>query len=516
MTDMSHAPVIRAAAKGSVGLRRSARYNGLKPQSSEDLLLATEQRHVARAAALAALGALVLLTLDVAVQVRGLETLSIFTTAASFVAVTALLALAARRPSIVLAAALLSAAVQTTFVAFWLSGPSPPPAALILIEVKTALVLTAPIFLIGRWREVPPAIRSAILPFLLVAALAALQALRLAGGPSATFAYLRNFAAPGLILLLIALSSRRRDVRALDGTLLFLAWALTVATCAQLLAGQARWDSWIHLDNLMRIKGPLSTVTDFFGVRVPRIRSLVGEPINASYTFAALTWWAILRRRPFLAAILAMQNFGTFAKGGMIVSIVALVWVLATARGRKRGAILAGAIIIGTLPMLAAYGALSGVGSAYQVLIDPLAYSTGTNSAMTHAAGLILGLRSSVVNPQGAGTGAGGNFSNIFSPAGNTDDWISTGSESAVGVIAYQLGIIGLLLLAWAVRALVKYGSRLNSLNARIGTGLFVGWVAAGVFQENSFGPQAALPVLTVVGLGLFTNSSHRAESLHE
>jgi hypothetical protein len=125
----------------------------------------------------------------------------------------------------------------------------------------------------------------------------------------------------------------------------------------------------------------------------------------------------------------------------------------------------------------------------------------GNNTAFTHASGLLLGIRAAITNPMGSGLGVGGNFGQIFTNS-SRGDWISSGSESGIGVLAFQLGIPGLLLvLVFVFKSLTANLIEIQSNNVKnpsiskmtFGASLLFGWYCASLFSENAFGPQSAL-----------------------
>lgn len=421
-------------------------------------------------------------------------------------------------PLVILGAALVAAAVQTTFVGFWLpDAAEASPSALLLIELKTWLLWTTAILLCGRHlrQKIDKALWRVIIPFLWLGALALIEVGRHGGSITAAIAYVRNFSAPGLALALAAMAvGRVRTVVALDKIFGFLAVLLLAGAAAQIAIGDSAWDVHVlHLSALETVKGPLSSATDFFGHTVSRMRSLLGEPIDASYTFAALTCWALIRRSYVLGAFLLVANILTFAKGGLTVTLIAAVWFSCQRVKRvRRPLVLAAVAVSAMIPLFIWYGSASGISGSASVFTNPLAYASGTNSAFAHVSGLVLGVTSVVHHPLGFGTGAGGNFSSLFA-TGPSAQWISSGSESAVGVLAYQLGLPGLALLSiGATRLVTTYGTA-KGRGPQIAVGMFIGWMAASLFQENSFGPQAALPVLTVIVWGLLQGREARNEA---
>lgn len=154
--------------------------------------------------------------------------------------------------------------------------------------------------------------------------------------------------------------------------------------------------------------------------------------------------------------------------------------------------------------------ALSVLGLAGLVAALPLVADQGKGSFRVHLEGLRAGLTATADKPLGHGLGVGGNWGSILG-TGSTDT--TTGSESAIGAIGYQLGIPGLALtligLVSMALAFVR-GVRGAALNgeAPLGLALLLPTIALLLFQENSISVSAAFPLWVAIGAALA--STHR------
>jgi hypothetical protein len=284
---------------------------------------------------------------------------------------------------------------------------------------------------------------------------------------------------------------------------------LLLGIILEIALGRDTWWILLNLDKLESIKGPYSTTTDFFGFTVLRLRSFVGEPINTSYMLGTLAAWHFYKRKTGLALILSVTVFFTFAKSGIILLLMSLAWfLLCTKRTiRKIGWFTLGAMI-SPIPLFALYVNASDNVHVLDFVKNPLNFFLGNNTAFTHASGLILGIKAAFTNPLGAGLGVGGNFGQIFTSSKRIE-WISSGSESGIGVIAFQLGLPGLLLvLAFVFKVLSKNLELATSpeispsemRRKTFGASLLLGWFSASLFSENAFGPQSAIiPIICFV-----------------
>jgi hypothetical protein len=135
-----------------------------------------------------------------------------------------------------------------------------------------------------------------------------------------------------------------------------------------------------------------------------------------------------------------------------------------------------------------------------------------------HVIGFIGGLNGFLKNPLGHGIGAGGNLSMDMSSInwtqsqhlGETDVAV----ESAIGVLLYQMGIGGILLLgllAWVALRLwrlhMRSGDRLAAVTA---LGLLT-MAVNGIFQEEALFAPLALGLLACIA-GMLLGRAHRGE----
>jgi hypothetical protein len=246
------------------------------------------------------------------------------------------------------------------------------------------------------------------------------------------------------------------------------------------------------------IRGYLDTmVVDFLntpmladlGLRFYRIVGPNFHPISYAYAlaffsivlFAAGHWWYCLLALPLL--------FVVGSKGALV--LVALVTVGVAALLRLRG----------STPLW--------VYSAVLLLYVAGGIVTGIQGQDYHVIGFIGGLKGFIANPIGRGIGVGGNLSldmttidwNKSQYFGHTDIAV----ESAVGVLLYQMGICGAVILAvfvWIAMKLWKWYLRSGSRLYATGCFALLIVTANGIFQEEAiFAPLALGTVLAFAGL---------------
>jgi hypothetical protein len=176
----------------------------------------------------------------------------------------------------------------------------------------------------------------------------------------------------------------------------------------------------------------------------------------------------------FAALIMGMAA----AKSGALIILIALAcFMLFRSRLKSWAAFTTGWIF--AFALTASYVIYAkGLGSATSIFTNPVAI-VGGDSTTFHLAGFIYGLKSIV----GHGIGVGGNFNRVSGESWIL--WLGTGSESSWGVLAYQSGLLGLLL--WLL-VLCVIGEKWGHASAV----LLCSWAAGAMFAEAMIGPQVA------------------------
>lgn len=313
------------------------------------------------------------------------------------------------------------------------------------------------------------------------------------------FAYLRNFTAFILLHLLGRWSCRsERAARIFFTYLMWLGAVLTLVSLADLLWPEM-WAMHLNVERIEAAKGPISHITDFLGITLRRLKSGVGEPVNAGYIFAGLAAAALSSRRYVLCAAFATQLLLTFAKGPMLIfGACVMVWTYVRYARWK-----------GFVPRSRALVMVAGgivVGAAGYVFVTALRVSVFQTTTWAHFVGLGFGLLNAVTHPLGRGIGTGGNYRDVAGLIGSADrpaaeDWLGSGAESAVGVVGTQLGILGLVVFVLAFAALLRESWRavtsardgsVREAAAIVATGGMFGLSFTSLLQEGALSPQAA------------------------
>jgi len=307
--------------------------------------------------------------------------------------------------------------------------------------------------------------------------------------------YLRNFATPALIML-IGLSLASIDHKKLDTVFKSLTVILFVAASIEYLVGTRAWLIFLASETTTKIKGPTSTVSDFFGISVPRILGLAGNPIIMSFIFGSLAFWHFCLRNIRHTIYATVPLLFTFGKAGMLMFLLSIIWYFTfNSKNRVLNVSKIFFLVLLPFPFFSVYSSISSPLNLLYIFTHPLSVFYGNNSAISHGVGAYLGIRNAITKPLGSGTGSGGNLTNIFEKT-DARTWISSGSESSIGVLGTQLGLFGILmfyagfvLLCYRVQSFQKEFENLRLPYL----GVFYGWISACLFSENALGPSSSL-----------------------
>lgn len=328
-------------------------------------------------------------------------------------------------------------------------------------------------------------------------------------GDSATLAYLRNFLAPAGLAILAAAMTRRMDIKSRTefGSYLGLCVIalLLLGTVAELFTGTEAWRTFVSAQSSGALNS-LSENTSFLGINLPRTGGILVEPTNAGYVVAmAVLIIALFTPQQRLSAGLSrigwvsivggvtVMSFAAAKSGALVLVIAIICAVLFKSKLSNAASFILGWSI--SFAMTAGYTAYSkGVGALMKAFANPISI-VGGDSTTFHLAGFLYGIRNLV----GHGIGVGGNFNRDRTQSWS--EWLGTGSESSWGVLAYQTGLLGLLL--WLV-ALGVLGSTWGPASAVV----LCSWSAGAMFAEAMIGPQVA--GLAMIGAALLRRQESR------
>jgi hypothetical protein len=420
--------------------------------------------------------------------------------------------------SVFLGAALFQNLILGIFLGFGVPGSAFP--VLVLIELKTLLLyggaFLLTVFSLRRKRMNLLEVLGGKAGVLFVA----WMLLSLLVSPASWFskiAYLRSFLAAFAGWQLGKLSVRRvLDFDRSIGVFLVMGIFVALFSAVEFFSPDI-WTNQLHLGVLTAVKGPVSNITDFFGVIGHRLFTAIGTPINAGFIVGAMLLfaWSLNRRRLTLAFLSELVL--TFAKSGMLATLVG-------------GAVLFGVkrkIRSAEFRRYALYGVL-GAGALVVLYLKYLGVSLSditttemqANTAVGHVVGLVTSMQDLVLHPFGRGLGMGGNWTSVGQIVGFTartrqsaTAFLFHGSESDVGALLYQLGIVGLAaFLAWCGARFRELIAVYNSLrisfpvHARLALaalGICLGVLIASLFTEAAYSPQVSGLVFMFGGLAV-------------
>jgi hypothetical protein len=343
-------------------------------------------------------------------------------------------------------------------------------------------------------------------------------AIGLVRDPSGAIVYLRNIAAPFLLFQIFAIVAYRNRV-SVTGAFILIATAILAFGYVELVADEKlfrlvngdsylQWrmkqeyesGAWLkELQETGRVYRSYldAMVIDFLntpllselGLRFHRLVGPNFHPISFAYALAGFSilllaighWWFALLAFPALLVI---------GSKGALLLVVLVTGALVVVR-RWRGS----APLWSYATLLLIYAAVG--------------IATGIRNDDYHVIGFIGGLRGFLQNPLGHGIGVGGNLSlnmtvidwSRSQHLGSTDVAV----ESAIGVLLFQMGIFGVVLVAvlgWiAVKLWQLYGATRDLAFAVAALGLLT-IAVNGIFQEEAlFSPLALGLLLAFCGL---------------
>lgn len=209
--------------------------------------------------------------------------------------------------------------------------------------------------------------------------------------------------------------------------------------------------------------------------------------------------------RRLMASVMHQVSYGYVLFAGAVAalalghSIIGVLLCTLTFFAGVKGPLIALLVVLGVL----CWRRIVGRGVGLILLVVGLAYVVGGVAVGLflqdqHAVGFYAGLQSLLTAPFGNGIGVGGNLSDAVRDLGGADwdRWRSRGApfalESAIGVLLYQMGVVGFPVLnvfVGAVRRALK--SRTQTRLGVITGAALAAVVANGVFQEEAFSPYA-------------------------
>lgn len=308
--------------------------------------------------------------------------------------------------------------------------------------------------------------------------------------PTAALASARNIAAP---LLFFLVGIHASHIVRLHSYLRYLVWLGVLAIGFGFLEANTPgfWQS-IGLQTLWENKGiPVSPGTglppNFYAseqIDGQFIRRMVGpfaDPVNfGTFLFAVfMAAWFLKSRIAVLLVVVA--SVLTVSKGAFLGM---LVWFAFWTRYFASRTIHVFAI------MMAA-------GAALYFYVFTLSSSTGSTTA--HINGFLAAFVELPGHPLGRGMGGTGVLAGLFSEGSESESAIT---ESGIGMIMGQLGVVGLVVYLAFFVALANYTRRIQDRRHKLlASGLLYGFILNAAFNEVALSPNSSAPYFIILGL---------------
>lgn len=282
---------------------------------------------------------------------------------------------------------------------------------------------------------------------------------------------------------------------ALNRLLTYIAWIAAIVVgfgFYEILIDPHVWTG-LHVSELWAEKGlPINPVTEmpanFYssesigGTIVRRMTSTFADPVNLGtfLFFAFMAAW-YLRWRVFVVVIVVAMAL-TVSKGALLGLLI-----FAVVRSRSVVTLIAAVV----------------VGAAF---ID-YSLANSTQSLFAHVDGLTAAFRGLPSHPFGTGLGSVGVLANLQTQAG-----LNGITESGLGLIVGQLGVIGLGLFLWLCHAIWDSVKRIETRRERVlATTLLWAIMLNIAFNEVALSPNSSAAYFMTLGVLAAVGASHAA-----
>ena len=226
-----------------------------------------------------------------------------------------------------------------------------------------------------------------------------------------------------------------------------------------------------------------------------RMGSIIYEPINLSYFLAAGLICATFNnpwqnnKKLLSILIIGIGLFLTYGKGGYMIAGLTFAFVLAEKMfkwlSKRTGKKLYSLFII-LVASICVY-----------IFVQYYASHIGL-AVLNHVFGIQNTFANVLRRPWGYGLGTGGNAA--FSVGNSTNDWLSSGGETALMSFMYQIGLQGVLFLILILVEISKKIILRKTIFER--AFFFIQYILlfVSLMQDNTFTPQCIAPYMLILG----------------
>lgn len=320
-------------------------------------------------------------------------------------------------------------------------------------------------------------------------------------GISAFISSYRNIISCIIVFWVSLTYSSRADKNVIDKIITIIAWVVVVFGLFEFFYGTRVWTA-LNIKPLWDLKG---IGTNLWGVprnwysseriagqQIRRMVSTFADPVNlGTYLFAAFihAWY---KREKVLQIALIICCALTISKGallGFLIFAVVLTWY------KDKSKILPIAAVV--------------FGLAIGMYFVAFSRSSSTGSLFAHVNGFLSSIKLMITHPWGYGVGRIGVLSRLFS----TDFLDTSVTETGIGMIMAQLGVIGLvayIVFFTKVLRMPKTWEK-SDINERIAYySLAISFIVNAMFNEVALSPNSCILYFLFMGIITMSEKSKR------
>lgn len=298
----------------------------------------------------------------------------------------------------------------------------------------------------------------------------------------------RNIISVFVFFFIGVMASKKLKIDRFQRLIIFITFVVLIIGFIDVLSKGTFWRS-LNITDLWTKKGirlqASGLPTNFYsserinGERIRRMASSFADPVNLGaflFAGACISWF---RKDKIITVLILIGIVFTVSKGAFL-GILIFFCVYAYYYTSK--------------PM---FFGISGGSLLAGVLFLVFAMRTSANSVFLHISGLTAAFRSLIRNPLGSGIGSNGVLAGLFSGYSAN----ASITETGLGMIIGQLGIVGLLIFMYFFYSIYKSSARLQDKNEKVLCLTLVLSVIANIFfNEVALSPNSCAIYFMIVG----------------
>lgn len=318
------------------------------------------------------------------------------------------------------------------------------------------------------------------------------------GNILAIFSSFRNIISIYLFFMIGLLASRQTNMRKLYNIFLWISVIVLLIGFIDVFSNGEIWIKW-NITELWTKKGirlqPSGLPTNFYssetinGERIRRMVSSFADPVNLGSFFnvTLLVTWYTKKNKMLIATLIAIAL--TVSKGALL-GILVFLCVYAYYNYSR--------------PVFYTIFTITGL---VGILFLIYAAKTSANSVFLHIDGLLSAFQHMIRNPIGDGLGSNGVLAKQFSGITTNSDITETG----LGMIISQIGVIGLYIFVIFFKELIKKATLINNKKEKIlMISLLLSLVVNICFNEVALSPNTCAIYMLLIGVCLGQNINRK------